>query len=143
MRAEKVGKGGKNKAWSAVVHVVLVQARSLMAMDAGQSSDPYCKISLGRERFKSKSVSATVNPKWREAFDLYWYEEEGGELEISIWDKDVGSADDFMGKYEIDRVLPQDGVITQTQGKYAKPQSAKRNAWEGNLASLSVLTLGK
>ena len=49
LRAEKMGKGGKGKAmsWSAIVHVVLVQAHGLTAMDAGDSSDPYCKISLG------------------------------------------------------------------------------------------------
>ena len=68
-----MGKGSKNMTWSAVIHVVLVQARGLMAMDAGETSDPYCKIALGRERHKSKSISSTVNPKWREAFDLYWY----------------------------------------------------------------------
>jgi Ca2+-dependent lipid-binding protein len=95
-----MGKGGKGKAmtWSAVVHVVLVQARSLMAMDAGESSDPYCKVALGKERCKTKSISCTIHPKWREAFDLYWYEEMDHEMEISVWDKDVGSKDDFMGR---------------------------------------------
>ena len=49
LRAEKLGKGGKGKplSWSAIVHVVLVQAQGLTAMDAGDSSDPYCKITLG------------------------------------------------------------------------------------------------
>jgi hypothetical protein len=53
LRAEKLGKGGKGKAisWSAIVHVVLVQAHSLTAMDAGDSSDPYCKLSLGKPCF--------------------------------------------------------------------------------------------
>ena len=41
------------------------QARDLEAMDAGESSDPYCKVNLGRERQKTKSISGTVNPKWR------------------------------------------------------------------------------
>lgn len=97
----KNGKG-KNMSWSAVVHVVVVQARSLMAMDAGESSDPYCRLSLGREKFKTKSISKTVNPKWREGFDLYWYEEFDNEIEISIYDKDIGSKDDFMGRVRID-----------------------------------------
>merc|ERR1711963_982194 len=89
LRAEKLGKGSKSMTWSAVIHVVLVQARGLMAMDAGGTSDPYCKIALGRERHKTKNISCTVNPKWREAFDLYWYEELDHEMEISVWDKDV------------------------------------------------------
>ena len=41
----------------------------------------------------------TLNPKWREALDLYWYEEQDDDmLEISIWDYDVGSKDEFMGR---------------------------------------------
>ena len=42
-------KTGKSLSWSALVHVVLIQARGLMAMDAGDSSDPYCKIALGKD----------------------------------------------------------------------------------------------
>ena len=97
-----MGKGGKGKSmsWSAVVHVVLVQAHGLTPMDAGETSDPYCRISLGREKQKSKSISNTVNPKWREAFDFYWYEELDSFMEITIWDKDVGSKDDFMGRWQ-------------------------------------------
>ena len=84
--------------WSAIVHVVLVQARDLMAMDAGDTSDPYCKIILGKEKFKTKAINATVNPKWRESFDLYWFEELDEEMEITIFDKDIGGKDDFMGR---------------------------------------------
>ena len=59
MRAEKLSKGGsgggsKGLSWSAVVHLVMVQARELMAMDVGESSDPYCKIALGKERVKTR-----------------------------------------------------------------------------------------
>jgi len=68
-------------------------------MDSGDTSDPYCKLSLGKERQKSKALTATVNPKWREGFDLYWYEgQNSDELEVSVWDKDIGSKDDFMGR---------------------------------------------
>ena len=58
-----------------LVHVLLVQARGVMAMDGGTSSDPYCKITLGKEKVKTKVLNNTLNPKWREAFDLNWYEE--------------------------------------------------------------------
>ena len=89
---------GKALSWAAVVHVVMVQARGLTAMDAGESSDPYCKLALGKERTKTKSISGTINPKWREGFDFYWFEEEDHELEITVFDKDIGSKDDFMGR---------------------------------------------
>ena len=67
-------------------------------MDNGESSDPYCKLSMGKEKYKTKSIDGTVNPKWREAFDFNWFEEYDNEIEITIWDKDVGSKDDFMGR---------------------------------------------
>ena len=95
----KDGKG-KGLSWSSVVHVVLVQARGLLAMDSGESSDPYCRIGLGKESRKSKTISCTINPKWREAFDFNWYEELDSDLSITIWDKDIGAKDDFMGRYD-------------------------------------------
>ena len=80
-----------------IVHILLVQARfqfcnclvinnvtqiltyynqfnnrGVMAMDGGTSSDPYCKITLGKEKAKTKILNNTLNPKWREAFDLNW-----------------------------------------------------------------------
>ncbi len=51
---------------------------------------------------RTKTINCTVNPKWREGFDFYWYEEDQEEyehkLEITIWDKDIGRKDDFMGR---------------------------------------------
>ena len=70
-------------------------------MDAGLSSDPYCKIQLGKEKNKTKAISHTVNPKWREGFDMYWYDDCDDFLDISVWDKDIGSKDDFMGRVRI------------------------------------------
>jgi len=95
-------KTGKSLSWSALVHVVLIQARGLMAMDAGDSSDPYCKIALGKERQKSKVIPCTLNPKWREGFDLYWQEDTDDQMEITIWDRDVGAKDDFIGIVKLD-----------------------------------------
>ena len=57
------------------------QARDLTAMDAGLSSDPYCKLTLGREKQKTKSIGGTVNPKWREGWDFAWSEQGGNSIE--------------------------------------------------------------
>ena len=32
-------------------------------------------LALGKERQKSKVIPCTLNPKWREGFDLYWQED--------------------------------------------------------------------
>ena len=52
---------------------------------------------LGSDRYKTKTVYETLSPKWHEQFELYLYEE-SQELEITVWDRDQRSKDDFMGR---------------------------------------------
>ncbi|XP_032940808.1 multiple C2 and transmembrane domain-containing protein 1 isoform X4 [Catharus ustulatus] len=47
-------------------------------------------------------VPKTLNPQWREQFDFHLYDERGGIIDITVWDKDVGKKDDFMGRCQID-----------------------------------------
>lgn len=44
-------------------------------------------------------MSKTLNPRWREQFDLHLYEERGGIIDITVWDRDAGKRDDFMGRF--------------------------------------------
>ena len=71
-------------------------------MDGGTSSDPYCKVTLGKEKAKTKVINNTLNPKWREAMDLFWYEELDDFIDIALFDHDVGGKDDRMGQVAID-----------------------------------------
>ncbi len=55
---------------------------------------------LGNDRYKSKPIYETLNPRWLEQFDLYMYDDAGcKELEVTVWDKDQRSKDDFLGRY--------------------------------------------
>lgn len=45
-----------------------------------------------------QTIPKTLNPQWMEQFDLNLFDEEGGVLEISAWDKDIGMRDDFIGQ---------------------------------------------
>ena len=51
----KVGalEGGGGGAQCAL-HMMGLQARGVLAMDGGTSSDPYCKVTLGKEKHRSK-----------------------------------------------------------------------------------------
>lgn len=51
-----------------------------------------------------QTIAKTLNPQWREQFDFHLYEEQGGFVDITVWDKDAGKKDDFMGRYGL--VLP-------------------------------------
>ncbi|CAB1321543.1 unnamed protein product, partial [Coregonus sp. 'balchen'] len=91
MRLSDVHK--KAQLWRGIVSISLIEARDLQPMDANGFSDPYVKFRLGHQKYKSK---------WREQFDFHLYEEQGGFIDITVWDKDAGKKDDFMGRCSID-----------------------------------------
>ncbi len=37
-----------------------------------------------------QTLPKTLNPQWREQFDFHLYDEQGGFIDITIWDKDAG-----------------------------------------------------
>ena len=48
-------------------------------------------------------IYETLCPRWLEQFDLNLSEDMVQELEVTVWDKDQGRKDDFMGRYELDQ----------------------------------------
>ncbi|XP_007578167.1 multiple C2 and transmembrane domain-containing protein 1 isoform X3 [Poecilia formosa] len=92
----------KSQLWRGIVSITLIEGRNLTPMDPNGLSDPYAKFRLGPQKYKSKTVSKTLSPQWREQFDLHLYEETGGVLEITVWDKDTGRRDDFIGRCQLD-----------------------------------------
>ncbi|NXR66070.1 MCTP1 protein, partial [Rhadina sibilatrix] len=92
----------KSQLWRGIVSVTLIEGRELKAMDANGLSDPYVKFRLGHQKYKSKIVPKTLNPQWREQFDFHLYEERGGIIDITVWDRDVGKKDDFIGRCQVD-----------------------------------------
>uniref|UniRef100_A0A672QYZ0 Multiple C2 and transmembrane domain containing 1 n=1 Tax=Sinocyclocheilus grahami TaxID=75366 RepID=A0A672QYZ0_SINGR len=92
----------KSQLGRGIVSIRLLEGRNLIPMDQNGLSDPYVKFKLGPLKYKSKTIPKTLNPQWREQFDLHLYDEEGGILEISVWDKDIGRRDDFIGQCQLD-----------------------------------------
>ncbi|XP_054630971.1 multiple C2 and transmembrane domain-containing protein 1 isoform X2 [Dunckerocampus dactyliophorus] len=89
----------KAQLWRGIVSISLIEGRSLQPMDANGRSDPYVKFRMGHQKYKSKVIPKTLNPQWREQFDFHMYEEQGGYVDITVWDKDAGKKDDFMGRF--------------------------------------------
>ncbi|XP_077099709.1 multiple C2 and transmembrane domain-containing protein 1 [Siphateles boraxobius] len=92
----------KSQLWKGIVSIRLIEGRNLIPMDQNGFSDPYVKFKLGPQKYKSKTIHKTLNPQWMEQFDLNLFDEEGGVLEISAWDKDIGMRDDFIGQCQLD-----------------------------------------
>ncbi|XP_039658769.1 multiple C2 and transmembrane domain-containing protein 1 isoform X5 [Perca fluviatilis] len=91
----------KAQLWRGIVSISLIEGRNLQPMDANGLSDPYVKFRMGHQKYKSKTISKTLNPQWREQFDFHMYDEQGGYVDITVWDKDAGKKDDFMGRCTI------------------------------------------
>ena len=76
-----------------VVHVVVVQAIHLKA------SDPYCKLSLGKDKQRTKTLSNTMNPKWKESLDLSWVESGKDDvLNCALYDRNMAAKDEYLGR---------------------------------------------
>ncbi|XP_058492113.1 multiple C2 and transmembrane domain-containing protein 1 isoform X4 [Solea solea] len=95
----------KAQLWRGIVSISLIEGRGLQPMDANGLSDPYVKFRMGHQKYKSKTMPKTLNPQWREQFDFHLYEEQGGFVDITVWDKDAGKKDDFMGRCTVDLSL--------------------------------------
>ncbi|XP_028829640.1 multiple C2 and transmembrane domain-containing protein 1 isoform X3 [Denticeps clupeoides] len=87
---------------SGIVSISLIEGHDLTPMDENGLSDPYVKFKLGQQKYRSKTIFKTLNPQWREHFDLHMYEDEGKILDISLWDRDTGRRDDFIGQCQVD-----------------------------------------
>lgn len=63
----------KSQIWSAVVTIVLIEARNLPNDTENNVCEPYIRFRLGNEKYKSKT---SWQARWLEQFDLHLFEEE-------------------------------------------------------------------
>lgn len=80
--------------------VRLNEAKNLLAMDLNGLSDPYVRLQVGRQKFRSKVVKKCLNPVWREDF-TFKVDDLNGELLLSVLDEDKYFNDDFIGMIKV------------------------------------------
>ncbi|GMP75910.1 hypothetical protein CsSME_00032828 [Camellia sinensis var. sinensis] len=80
--------------------VRVIEARNIPAMDPNGFSDPYVKLQLGKQKFRSKVVKKCLNPTWCEDF-TFKVEDLKEELVVSVLDEDKYSIDDFIGQIKV------------------------------------------
>eukprot|EP00277_Geminigera_cryophila_P046208 CAMPEP_0173078340 /NCGR_PEP_ID=MMETSP1102-20130122/14041_1 /TAXON_ID=49646 /ORGANISM="Geminigera sp., Strain Caron Lab Isolate" /LENGTH=599 /DNA_ID=CAMNT_0013949555 /DNA_START=249 /DNA_END=2049 /DNA_ORIENTATION=- len=105
------------------VHVYVVSARELKAMDFGGTSDPYLTISTGKTaklqaktpnltlstgktaklQAKTAVVKKTLEPEWKQRFEILVTREEIASemLYVQVYDQDVYGSDDSIGEFSI------------------------------------------
>lgn len=106
--------------------VRVIEARNLPATDLNGLSDPYVRLQLGRQRFRTKVVKKTLNPTWGEDFS-FRVDDLDEELIISILDEDRYFNDDFVGqvKVSISQAFHSDNGSLGTTWHSIQPKSKK------------------
>ncbi|EHB11221.1 Extended synaptotagmin-3 [Heterocephalus glaber] len=87
-----------------VIRIHLLEAEKLAQKDnflgLGCKSDPYAKVSIGLQHFRSRTIYKNLNPTWNEVFEFMVYEVPGQDLEVDLYDEDTDK-DDFLGSLQI------------------------------------------
>ncbi|XP_074295148.1 C2 and GRAM domain-containing protein At1g03370-like [Silene latifolia] len=80
--------------------VRVIEARNIPAMDLNGLSDPYVRLQLGKQRFRSKVIKKCLNPYWGDHF-YFRVDDLSEELLISVLDEDKYFNDDFIGQVKL------------------------------------------
>ncbi|KAL6661185.1 hypothetical protein ACP70R_000569 [Stipagrostis hirtigluma subsp. patula] len=80
--------------------VRVIGARNLRAMDSNGFSDPYVKLQLGKQRFKTKVVKMNLNPTWDQEFS-FLVGDVRDVLKFYVYDEDMLGIDDFLGQVKV------------------------------------------
>jgi Ca2+-dependent lipid-binding protein len=107
-----------------IVRMKVIEATELTKMDSalrGGAADPYIILEVGAQRFCTKTCKNTLKPVWNEVYEAFVDNDEGQEIEMSMFDEEKASKDTKMGTLEVDITsvaqhgsrdlwLPLDGV---------------------------------
>lgn len=85
--------------YSGVVRVTFIEAHALKAADRGGTSDPYCMIPKSffcdtrGAVIKTKVVKKTLDPEWKESFEIWIPDLRRFEFQVTVWDWDLTTHD--------------------------------------------------
>ncbi|XP_042220255.1 extended synaptotagmin-2-like isoform X8 [Homarus americanus] len=94
-----------------VLRINVIEAHNLMKKDIGimgmGKSDPYCILRLGAQKFQTKTINNTINPKWDFFCEALANVIRRQHVTIECWDYDYSPLksyenDDFLGRANLD-----------------------------------------
>ncbi|KAJ4781764.1 Calcium-dependent lipid-binding (CaLB domain) family protein [Rhynchospora pubera] len=83
-----------------LLKVKVVKGVNLAIRDVS-SSDPYVVLHMGKQKLKTKVIKKNTNPEWNEELTLS-VEDPNLPIKVNVYDKDLFSRDDSMGRAEFD-----------------------------------------
>ncbi|OIW13880.1 hypothetical protein TanjilG_31769 [Lupinus angustifolius] len=125
------------------VVVRVIEAKNLPPMDHNGFSDPYVRLQIGKQRFRTKVIKKCLNPKWDEEFS-FSVDDPNEELVVTVMDEDK-LFDELVGQFEVPMSLVFDKE-TKSIGTawYAlQTKSKKFKNKESGEVSLSIYFLEK
>ncbi|AES64583.2 putative C2 domain, GRAM domain-containing protein [Medicago truncatula] len=119
--------------------VRVIEAMNLPPTDPNGLSDPYVRLQLGKQRFRTKVIKKSLNPKWDEEFS-FKVDDLKEELVVSVMDEDKFLIDDFVGQLKVPMSLVFDEEIKSlgTAWYSLQPKSKKTKYKEPGEIRLSV-----
>ncbi|KAM5181749.1 ras GTPase-activating protein 4-like [Mantella aurantiaca] len=126
-----------NSELSHKLRCTVFEARDLARKDRNGASDPFVRVQYNGKTQESSVVKKSCYPRWNEAFDFDLDESFTEKLTIEVWDWDLVSKNDFLGKVVINvnglqKDLQEEGWFRLSPGK------SKVSMDEGNLGSLQL-----
>ena len=117
--------------------VKVIEARNLPAMDLNGLSDPYVRIHMGKQRFRTKVIKKCLNPYWGDEFS-FRVDDLSDELLISVLDEDKYFNDDFVGlvKFPVSKVFDAPDKSLGTCWYSLQPKSKKSKPKDCGIPSL-------
>ncbi|EDQ85579.1 uncharacterized protein MONBRDRAFT_34172 [Monosiga brevicollis MX1] len=91
-----------NEAGSRLVTVDVIEAWDLQPWDDNGLADPYVRLSIRKQKRKSKVCNKTLHPVWKQRFEFAVHDATSNLLKIELYDRDPGMSDELMGHCEID-----------------------------------------
>ncbi|KAM4700589.1 ras GTPase-activating protein 4-like [Discoglossus pictus] len=119
------------------VRCTVFEARDLARKDRNGASDPFVRVQYNAKVQESSVVKKSCYPRWNEVFEFDLEESFTDKLIIEVWDWDLVSRNDFLGKVVINLNKLQTDV--QEEGWFRlSPGKTKPNVDDGNLGSLQL-----
>jgi hypothetical protein len=91
-----------------LIYIKIKRAEGLSAQDRSGKSDPFITLAFsefGKPQYCTRIIEQDLNPSWNEQTCLLIYQGQltaGEKLSVELWDSDMITADDVVGKIDFD-----------------------------------------
>lgn len=95
--------GGHARAPYGALIVTIIKGTDLPSGDLPLlNSDPYVKLTVGKETKKSPTIRASLNPRWMDCKIDFFKVPKDEKLKVQVFDEDFLTRDELLGSFVVD-----------------------------------------